>query len=134
MSTSYFISPINPLAWKDVTYRSELPVSDLYIDHVQYRQQLLRRWPNAEVVESTSPLMLLSWDLFRAGMEGHLHSDHQNVSFKAGKGLVDFVLWHRAFISANYTLFLSRDSSWDSLELSAATAEQEIVDFLGFHL
>src|SRR5262245_4057652 len=117
MSVTYFITAVDPRAWEDPEDHSEKPTSDLFIDSSEYREQVLKRWPDAELYSPPDSLMLLTWNLYVTGMLGHLHNDHQTVALKPGRGLVELILWHRAFVPAERILFLFADSSFEHLDL-----------------
>ena len=138
MSTSFFITAVDPRAWEDPDDTSPKPTSDLRIDVQLYREGLACRWEGITFLNSDASHMKLSWELPLeekecGGLQGDLHEDQQSVSFGTGpkKSFIDFVLWHRSFVPEKYPLFLSNSSSWDSLKLTRNTTEQDIVDFTG---
>jgi hypothetical protein len=138
MSTSFFITPVDPKAWEDPNDTSPKPTSDLWIDVQTYREGLARRWEGIIFRNSDASRMKLSWELpleekWYGGLQGDLHEDQQSISFGTGpkKSFIDFILWHRSFVLDKYLLFLSNSSSWDSLKLMRDTTEQNIVEFTG---
>jgi hypothetical protein len=135
MSVSYFITALDPQVWRYLDEVSLKATSDLSIDPETYKQELLSRWSDAEVWTFKGSLMLLEWTLYHTGMDGNLHPDKQTVAFRAGKGLVEYVLWHRAVISPTYTLYLWAENSWGkALDLHIDTTAEEVVNFLEFNM
>jgi hypothetical protein len=115
MSTSFFIGPIDPAVWYAEKDKENKPSSDLKINPAEYQLELLRKWPYANIGRGVFTNYLLWWTLDtkdELGPEGGLQSDQQHVSFKYGKNtFIDFILWHRGFVSANYQLYLFNSSS-----------------------
>ena len=134
MSTTFFITPFDPKAWEDPDDTSPKPTSDLCIKPSEYREALLLRWPEITFAHEYP----LRWELppeteQYAGLWGQLQDNQQIVGFGTGpkKSFIDFILWHRIIIPAQYQLFLFNSSSWDSLILTRDTTEQDIISFTG---
>jgi hypothetical protein len=129
MSVSFFIGPFDPALWEHGT-PEPTPVSSLRIDPEVYSHELLRQWPNAI---SHAPERW-SWSLdepIGPGVIILLHQDLQYVSFGHGENFLEFILWHRQVVPANYDLYLFNSSSWDSLLLQRDTTRDAIRHFTG---
>lgn len=134
MSTSFFISAIDPSVWDSVQDDNGNPISDLKIDAELYESELLKKWCFAKIIRNTSEHYVLWWTLDlenSPGPEGGLQADFQTVSFKYHKVFVEFVLWHRELISPSYPLYLFNDSSFPfHLVLTPETTTQEVEQYL----
>lgn len=133
--TSFFIAPYEPTddpeKWEELK-----TASNLKIDPVSYRQQLLQQFPHTKFFR-TSDTLALQWSLYIETKEGDivpssiaaLHGDYQVVSLDTP--CEEFFLWHRSVIPSEHALFLFNSSSWDSLELTSETTLEEIQRFVG---
>jgi hypothetical protein len=129
--------PYDPKAWENPDDTTEKPTSDLQIDRELFRAKLLEHWGESRFSEAPA------WTYWRlsheadplgSSMEVNLQANQQIVSFSSGPKHVflEFIQWYRAFVPAEYALYLSNSSSWwDSLLLTPETTEQDIVDFTG---
>jgi hypothetical protein len=133
MSTHYFIGPIDPLSYTDNSSESK-PVCDLQIDPVDYRQKLMERWPSATEWESPGFAGEVRWDLDEYnlhGVEVSLNTDLQHVGFSSGGiNFLEFIMWHRLYVSENFKLYLYNDSSFpEHLVLDSGISEDKVIDF-----
>ncbi len=138
MSTKFFIAPYSPAAWKSEDNTTDKPISNLRIDATEYYKYLLGKWKDATIHSQPSPGCLLEWSLpletgEYIGLEGCLQENQQIIEFGTGpkKSFLDFIISHRGFISDEHQLYLFNSSSWDSLELTSSTTEQDIINFTG---
>ena len=132
MSHGIFILPFDPIHWKNPADSTQVPTSDLEIRPDEYQEAIQKDWPGTTFGQE--PLHAIGWNLSskdsELGMRGSLHSDFQVVSHGWGAEVVDFVLWHRAFVAEEHKLYLNIEGSWDSLELTSKTTADEIKNFL----
>jgi hypothetical protein len=135
MSTIFFIGPFNPEHWSNENDPARLE-SPLRIDPSAYRNALLKRWPTAKEWESEHFANGVYWSLDEYnlhGIEVHLHNGLQQVSMTPhGINFVEFVLWHRAYVSDEHTLFLYNTSDLKSFELTPTTTADDVIEFTGF--
>lgn len=135
MSVHFVIGPFDPQLWLS----EEAPVkpeSSLRIDADTYREALLKRWPTARELQSEYFAGGVWWNLDEynvLGIEVHLHKDLQTVTMSPyGVNLIEFILWHRAFVPAEYALFFHRSMHADRLVLTPATTKEDIYEFTGY--
>lgn len=133
MSTSYYISPFDPISY---SASAPQPQSSLQLDPAAYRVALRQRWPTASKWPSEHFAAGVHWCLDEYnlhGVEVHLHPDLQHVSISsAGINLIEFILWHRAYVSAVYPLYLFNVSDIAVFTLTPATTYAELFQFCGF--
>lgn len=132
MSTPFFITPYDPKAWEDPNDDSEKPTSDLEIDPTEYQEKLLEQWSYTVFLEPvSSPPPPLEWRLKKSegdvGLFGGLQRNLQVVWMRTP--YEEFFVWHRSIIPPEYPLYLFNSSSWDRLELTLETTEDDIKDF-----
>ena len=129
--TTFVMAPYKPSEWQ-----SNISISDLRIDPAIYMEQLLKKWPNAQLLH-TSANFPLQWILYtESGAHsldsrgvGSLHSNLQVVYLDTP--YEEFFLWHRSVIPARYRLFLFNVSSLDSLEITSNMTMEDLRKFLG---
>jgi hypothetical protein len=102
MTVTFFIGPFDPALWAEGD-PAEAPTSDLRIDPHTYAQHLRAHWPHLKEyrpdVDNPSFVYWVLHDATTHGIEVHLHSDQQYVSFTwTGNNFLEFILWHRAFV------------------------------------
>jgi hypothetical protein len=128
MSTSFFVAPYEPDSWESAP-------SDLRIDPEQYRRQMQQEWPEAAIQSPPPfPTYLLWWRLDgegELGAEGGLQNDRQVVETRPypEPSFLRFVLWHRKVVVREHRLFLFREDSPRSLELTSSTSADELRRF-----
>lgn len=138
MSVKFFIGPFDPKLWEDPNAPPDpKPVSSLRIDPAAYKMALFERWPTAKELSFENIKGAVWWRLNKhnlCGVEVRLQNNLQYVSISSGGiNFIEFILWHRAYVPAEYKLFLFNDSGWDSLVLTSATTKEEVVQFTGYH-
>src|SRR5688572_32337427 len=125
MSQSLFIVPINPGDWKNSQ-------SDLRIDPQELQIALQTQWPETECYKPPSDsTYVLRWTFHHKGERSYLaglQSGQQFISFGPDAYFVEFSLWYRTFVPADYALFLTFSAfpETDYLELSDNTTESDI--------
>lgn len=143
MSIIYFVAPYERQRWIESHEVGQgEPPSELRIDPEDYASALTERWPLVDLVLSPQvdkAEFPLTWTLpsnneHVAGMTGKLYRNLQVVSFsRAPKEIFyDYMLWHRLFVPALYTLYLFDSSSVDSNEITSYTNERDIAKFCGY--
>ncbi len=135
MSTTFFMAPFDPSTWSQPADSVERTTSDLYLDPVDYRDAMCRRWADASIsfnceacsLEFELPLVSAEY----AGLRGCLQSNLQVVDFDTApqKSFVDFILWHRAYVPKDFPLYLFNAASWDSLLLTRQTTGVDVIEF-----
>lgn len=133
--TTFFITPYEPTD-DETKWKALKTASDLRIDPVLYKQQMLERWPDTQFF-STSEKMALQWSLYTRSGEGtlipggigSLYGNLQIVAMETPNEA--FFLWHRSVIPDEYPLFLFNSSSWNSLKLTPDITIETIERFVG---
>jgi len=101
--SEFFISPSKPPELNEsINYR---------IDPSEYALQMRQQWPDAKIVDLTTGGYVLHWELNRKGrlgLSGGLQSNGLVVNFASGPqaDVIEFVLWHRAFVPSRISLYL----------------------------
>jgi hypothetical protein len=134
MSVTFFIGPYDPIRWKKGN-PTPVSTSSLKIDPLNYRKKLLARWPTAREYPSEYCAGGFYWALDEYNLHGieiHIQKDLQHVAFERGEiNFLDFIMWHRAFVSDQYQLYLFNSSSWDSLLILPDTTREQVIQFTG---
>jgi len=140
MSVNFYISPYNRLIPETLNYQNK-NINELKINFEDYRNAILTHWPltKVEMPPKSDGLPALCHWILPSQLEGFsglrvaLLLNLQVVVFGTGpkKVFLEFILWHRNFVPANYPLFLFNSSSTDSLKLKNDVKEQDIIDFTG---
>ena len=135
MSVYFFITPYDPKAWEVAEDKSEKPSSELTIEHDFFGKKLLEHWTSDRCLKTVSGYWILTHleDQVGGGLEVHLQGNQQVVSFNPGTKniFLEFILWYRHFVSAEFPLYLFNSSSWESLLLTVKTTERDIEKFTG---
>lgn len=132
MSATGFITPVDPKAWENPDDDLEKPSSDLWISSRKFHNELIKHFPFAkgDYVQDGG-----SWQLdteTEIGAEVGLSSvdGFHFTCFKfRGENFVEFILWFRAFVSEQHTLYVFGDWSWERLILTKNTTVVEIKQF-----
>src|ERR1051326_2790945 len=107
MSSSYFVTPYDPIAWRDGEPNPK-PTSDLRIDFHDFAQKLAGRWPGIKVhLGGGESNVALAWEFplppqiarNYGGTTGILFDDLQLVSLSRdydGK-FQGFLTWYRTY-------------------------------------
>lgn len=135
MSGWFFITPYDPEDWQQQNIGD---VPEIFaVDIHQFGAALKRQWSEAEIQEATSDSPIaIYWNLLPMdtvkGLDGNLHSDLQTLTFKIGvdDDLIPFIVWYRQFIPDRYKLYLFHHNSFERLELTLATGEDRIRQFV----
>ena len=129
MSASYYITPYDPIHWKDEN--SPGVESALVVKFWDFSQAARSKWP------SYKDYPFFSWAiLFDDGVEirGNFYGKGYQILALEGTGnhFNQFVAWYRTYIPAEYKLFLFVEGHWDSLELTDEITEKDVGQFTGY--
>jgi hypothetical protein len=133
MTITTFIAPFEPPT-DPATWDRLLATSDLTIDPAEYQASLQNDWPLARFL-SSSGASTLEWYLYERkgkfvvpGGLGTLQTNRRIVTLEPPN--IDFCLWHRSIISAEYRLWMFTSASWSHLEIRHDTTRNDILQFL----
>ena len=132
MATTYFITPYDPILWKDEY--SLGGTSTLVIDFQNFSQAAKLKWPSYESYPYFS--WSISFDDDSEVSGGFSGQGNQILALDKPVSAIhfnQFVVWYRSYIASEHKLFLFVEGSWDSLELTNETTENEVGQFIGIN-
>ncbi len=125
--SAYFISPFKPPIWTRET--------ELRINPAEYSQELQQLWPDVRIRSNYSEYYVLWWELKKDNafpIMGGLQNDYRVISIEgSGEYIADFALFHRAYISAKYSLYFFHESLETEFELVSGLTKDEIISMIG---
>ncbi len=121
--SSFFISTSRPPEFDEtIEYR---------INESEYAASLRRQWPYAKVTAVPIARYILHWELDRKdrlGLSGGLQANRLVVSFGNAphEDVIDFIIWHRAYVPPHQSLFLFDESLSLVLELEPGVRPEDL--------
>jgi len=128
MSTRYYVTPYDPVHWKDEN--SSGVEATLAVDFQDFSKAAQSVWSSYESYPNCSWSVSFDNDEVSGSFSG---KDNQILVLeRPGYSFNQFVAWYRKYISSDHKLFLFGEGSWSGLELIDGVTDKDISRFTGY--
>ena len=130
MPVRFYITPYNPVFWREENSQVSEPESDLHIKFTEFIDSLRQVWEKVEVSPPFDWYILVNGTSDVTGSLMAVNEKRQILALEGGQELAKVVVWYRSFVPPRYPLYLFLEGEWESLELTLGISTEEVSKYL----